>query len=101
MVGKPYLEIIPDRDAMARHGMSIEEVLQVVEVAVGGKPITRTVEGRERYPVRVRYQEELRDSTEAIQEILVSGTSIERGGRIRECLFRCWKPPLCILLPPV
>jgi Cu(I)/Ag(I) efflux system membrane protein CusA/SilA len=54
-------------------------VQEIIEVAIGGKPVTTTVEGRERYPVRVRYLRELRDSLEAIGEILVSaadGTQI-------------------------
>ena len=51
--------------------MPIREVQDVIEVAIGGKPLTTTVEGRERYPVRVRYARELRDSIEAIERILV------------------------------
>ncbi|CAN5499217.1 efflux RND transporter permease subunit [soil metagenome] len=80
IVGKPYLEIIPDRDAIARYGINIEDVMQVIEVAIGGRPLTRTVEGRERYPVRVRYQRELRDSIDAIDDILVSAPPQAMGG---------------------
>ncbi|PXA03016.1 acriflavine resistance protein B [Coraliomargarita sinensis] len=79
IVGKPYLEIDIDRDAIARYGIKIRTVQDVIEVAVGGKPITQTVEGRERYPVRVRYMRELRDSIESIENILVAapdGTQI-------------------------
>ena len=79
IVGKPYLEIDIDRDAIARYGIKISMVQDVIEVAVGGKPVTMTVEGRERYPVRVRYQRELRDSIESIEDILVAapdGTQI-------------------------
>jgi len=79
IVGKPYLEIEIDRDAIARYGIKISMVQDVIEVAVGGKPITMTVEGRERYPVRVRYQRELRDTIEALEGILVAapdGTQI-------------------------
>jgi Cu(I)/Ag(I) efflux system membrane protein CusA/SilA len=72
IVGKPYLEIEIDRDAIARYGLHISKVQQVIEVAVGGRPLTRTVEGRERYGVRVRYQRELRDSVEEIENILVA-----------------------------
>ncbi len=71
IVGNPYLEIEIDRDAIARHGLSILDVQDVIEVALGGMPITTTVEGRERYPVRVRYQRELRSSIEDIAQILV------------------------------
>jgi Cu(I)/Ag(I) efflux system membrane protein CusA/SilA len=79
IVGKPYLEIDIDRDAIARYGIKIKSVQDVIEVAVGGRPITQTVEGRERYPVRVRYMRELRDTIEAIENILVAapdGTQI-------------------------
>jgi Cu(I)/Ag(I) efflux system membrane protein CusA/SilA len=79
IVGKPYLEIDIDRDAIARYGVKIKRVQDVIEVAIGGKPITQTVEGRERYPVRVRYMRELRDTIESIEKILVAtpdGTQI-------------------------
>lgn len=79
IVGKPYLEIEIDRDAIARYGVKIKMVQDVIEVAIGGKPITQTVEGRERYPVRVRYMRELRDTIESIEGILVAapdGTQI-------------------------
>ena len=72
IVGKPYLEIDINRDAIARYGVKIKMVQDVIEVAIGGKTITQTVEGRERYPVRVRYQRELRDTIESIEEILVA-----------------------------
>ncbi len=75
IVGKPYLEIDIDRDAIARYGMSIRAVQDVIEVAIGGRQITTTVEGRERYPVRVRYFRELRDSIEALDKILVASSS--------------------------
>jgi Cu(I)/Ag(I) efflux system membrane protein CusA/SilA len=71
IVGKPYLEIEIDREAIARYGIHIQKVQDVIEVAVGGKKITTTVEGRERYPVRVRYLRELRNSFEALDKILV------------------------------
>ncbi len=74
IVGKPYLEIDIDRDAIARYGIKIRMVQDVIEVAIGGTPITQTVEGRERYPVRVRYMRELRDTIESIESILVAAT---------------------------
>ena len=79
IIGKPYLEIEIDREAIARHGIPVQKVQNVIEVAIGGKPVTTTVEGRERYPVRVRYLRELRDSIEALGRILVpaaDGTQI-------------------------
>ena len=72
VVGKPYLEIIIDREAIARYGIQLGKVQEVIAVAVGGKMITTTVEGRERYPVRVRYLRERRDSIEDLQRILVA-----------------------------
>ncbi len=71
VVGKPYLEIDIDRNAIARYGLSIEDVQQTIETAIGGMEITSTVEGRERFPVRVRYPRELRDNPEAVKRILV------------------------------
>jgi Cu(I)/Ag(I) efflux system membrane protein CusA/SilA len=79
IVGKPYLEIDIDREAIARYGMHIRKVQDVLEVAVGGKRLTTTVEGRERYSVRVRYQRELRNTIEDLERILVTaadGTQI-------------------------
>lgn len=71
VVGKPYLEIEIDREKIARYGLRIADVQGVIEVAIGGKPLTMTVEGRERYPVRVRYLRELRDQPETLGDILV------------------------------
>jgi Cu(I)/Ag(I) efflux system membrane protein CusA/SilA len=71
IVGKPYIEIDIDRDAIARYGIMIRQVQDVIEVAIGGRRITTTVEGRERYSVRVRYARELRDQIESLGKILV------------------------------
>ena len=71
IVGKPYLEIDIDRDAAARYGLTIRRIQDVIEIAIGGRMVTSTVEGRERYPVRVRYARELRDSLEELGGILV------------------------------
>ncbi len=71
IVGKPYLEIDFDRERIARYGLTVRAVQDVVEVAIGGRQITTTVEGRERFPVRVRYLRELRNGVESIEKILV------------------------------
>ncbi len=71
IVGAPYIEIIPDREAMARYGIRIADFQAVVESAVGGMVLSTSVEGRERYPIRVRYARELRDDPEAVSRILV------------------------------
>ncbi len=73
IVGMPYLEIDIDRAAIARHGMSVRQVQDVIEMAIGGMPLTSTVEGRERYPVRVRYPRELRGDVEDLERVLVPG----------------------------
>ncbi|HFQ89900.1 MAG TPA: efflux RND transporter permease subunit, partial [Desulfobulbus sp.] len=78
VVGKPYLEIVVDRDAIARYGIRLARVQEVLAVAVGGRRITTTVEGRERYPVRIRYLRELRDSMESLQHILVAAPGGEQ-----------------------
>lgn len=71
IIGKPYLEIDIDRRAIAQYGIDLRQVQDVIEIAIGGKWITSTVEGRERYPVRVRYMRELRDHIDAIGKVLV------------------------------
>lgn len=71
IVGKPYIEFKINREAVARYGVKLQDVQDVIEVALGGKNITWTVEGRDRYPVRVRYLRELRDSFDMLPRILV------------------------------
>ena len=74
IVGKPYIDIHVDREKAARYGASVTHVQRVIEVAIGGKTVTTTVEGRERYPVRVRYARELRDRIDTLGRVLVSTT---------------------------
>jgi copper/silver efflux system protein len=66
-----YLDITIDRAAAARHGLNVGDVQQVIAAAVGGMTITQTVEGRERYGVRLRYPQELRDNPERLAAVLV------------------------------
>ena len=73
ITGKGYVEIKIDRKKAARYGINVGDVQDVVEVAMGGRPLTMTVEGRERYPVRVRYARDYRDDVEALKNILVAG----------------------------
>lgn len=75
VVASPYLEIHLRRDDLARYGVTVAQVQDLVETAVGGEPLTLTVEGRERYPVRVRYLRERRDSIEQLKRILVTTSS--------------------------
>ena len=82
IVGKPYLLIDIDREKIARYGISIQDVQDVLMVAVGGMEITQTVEGRERYGVRVRYPRELRGNPTDLKNIYVpvaKGNSIPLG----------------------
>jgi len=71
IVGKPYLLIDIDREKIARYGLSIENVQTTLEVAIGGKMVTQTVQGRERYGVRVRYPREQRTTPDDINDIYV------------------------------
>ena len=72
IVGKPYLLLDVNRDAAARYGLTVDAVQDHIQVAVGGMAMTTTVEGRERYAVRLRYPRELRDDPAAIERILVA-----------------------------
>ncbi len=71
VVGKPYLEVRPDRAELARRGLSVAAVHRALQTAVGGVEATVTVEGRERYGVRVRYPRELRDSPDDLAAVEV------------------------------
>jgi Cu(I)/Ag(I) efflux system membrane protein CusA/SilA len=71
IVGKPYLLIDIDREKIARYGITIEEVQNVLKIAVGGMVLTQTVEGRERYGIRVRYPRELRGNPEDLKQIYI------------------------------
>jgi Cu(I)/Ag(I) efflux system membrane protein CusA/SilA len=81
-VGAPYLEIKLNRVAMARYGMTVSDVQEILQVAMGGMTLSTSVEGRERFPMRVRYARELRDNPDDIKKILipsVNGTQIPLG----------------------
>jgi copper/silver efflux system protein len=71
VVGKPYLEIKINRKAIARYGLTIEDMQGVIGTAVGGMQLTSTVEGRERFPVRVRYAREYRDNPDDLKKVLI------------------------------
>ncbi len=81
-VGAPYLEIRLNREAMARYGMTVSNVQEILQVAVGGMTLSTSVEGRERFPLRVRYARELRDNPDDLKRILVpamNGVQIPLG----------------------
>ncbi len=72
VVGKPYLEIRLKRDALARYGMPVNRLQKYIASVIGGMPLTYSVEGRERYPIRMRYARDFRDSPEDIENLLIS-----------------------------
>lgn len=78
-LGKSYLEIKPDRRALARYGLNMADLQHYIEVAIGGMPLTTTIEGRERYNIRLRYAREWRDDPEQMKRILIptaTGTQV-------------------------
>ncbi len=71
VTGGHFVDFTPRRDQLARYGLTIEQVQDVIMTAVGGENITTTVEGRERYPVNLRYPRELRDNLDRLRRVLV------------------------------
>ncbi len=69
--GKPYLNVEIDRPAMARFGLSAKDVLEVVEAGLGGRNVSTTIEGRQRFPIQVRFARDQRDDIEKLGEVLV------------------------------
>lgn len=79
IVGKPYLEVIPNRDEASRYGLNVLDIHKTMQMAVGGHQVSTSVEGRERFAIRVRFQRDKRNSIEALQKTLIntpSGASI-------------------------
>ncbi len=82
VVGKPYLEMEIDRDAISRYGITVKGLQTIISSAIGGMQLTTTVEGRERFPVRLRYAREYRDNPEDLKKILIpspTGVQIPLG----------------------
>ncbi|MEP6994346.1 MAG: efflux RND transporter permease subunit [Acidobacteriota bacterium] len=84
ILGTPYLEIQVNREAAARYGVRVGDVLDVIETAIGGENLTTTIEGRNRFPVRVRYSRELRDDIDKLGRVLVPamGSAPMQGSRV-------------------
>jgi Cu(I)/Ag(I) efflux system membrane protein CusA/SilA len=82
VIGKGYLEIEVDLDRAARYGVSVEDLKNTVEVALGGQAVTQTVEGRERFPVRIRYPRAYREDEETVRRLLVSGSGMSPAARM-------------------
>jgi Cu(I)/Ag(I) efflux system membrane protein CusA/SilA len=70
-----FTDIVPDRDALARYGLTATDVQEVIQTAIGGETVTRTVEGRERYPVNVRYETDFRQDLPSLGRVLVKTPS--------------------------
>ena len=75
MVGKPYMLLEIKRQALSRYGLSVEEVQRYIQAAVGGMSMSTTVEGRERYEIRIRYPRELRDDPEVLKRIYIPSST--------------------------
>ncbi|MDE2875772.1 MAG: efflux RND transporter permease subunit, partial [Gemmatimonadota bacterium] len=72
VMGGNYLDFAIDRGTIARHGLTVRDVQEVIQTAIGGMNVTTTVEGLERYPVNLRYSRELRDDLPALRSVLVA-----------------------------
>ncbi|GBC80437.1 Cation efflux system protein CusA [bacterium HR09] len=82
VTGGYFVDFVPDRQLLARYGLTIEDVQMVIMSAIGGENITTTVEGRQRFPVNLRYPRELRDDLDRLRRVLVptpSGSQIPLG----------------------
>ncbi len=71
-LGGTYVDVTPKREALARYGLQIDDLNAVIERAIGGEPVTTTVEGRRRFSVSVRYKDDFRSSPEKLREVLVT-----------------------------
>ncbi|MEI7910378.1 MAG: CusA/CzcA family heavy metal efflux RND transporter [Verrucomicrobiota bacterium] len=78
--GKPYLNIAVDRQAMARYGLNARDVLDAVEIAIGGKNVSTTIEGRQRFPIQIRVEHGERDDIEKLGRILIAAKPGMSGG---------------------
>src|SRR5918995_512288 len=84
--GREYIDIVPNRDAIARYGLSVRDVQDVVEAAVGGMTVSTAIAGRARFSINLRYAADRRSDPEALRRILVpvasTGAAIDFGGGI-------------------
>jgi len=91
VMGGNYIEFSIDRDEIARYGLALGDVQEVLEVALGGMPLTTTVEGLERYTVNLRYDRDFRENLEALREIIVptpSGAQVPLGQLAKIAIVR-------------
>jgi Cu(I)/Ag(I) efflux system membrane protein CusA/SilA len=78
-LGGAYVDVVPDREALSRYGLQVDALSRAIETAVGGETVSVTVDGRRRYAVSVRYQEDFRSSPEALRRVLVP---LPKGGNV-------------------
>ncbi|HSI12997.1 MAG TPA: CusA/CzcA family heavy metal efflux RND transporter, partial [Chthoniobacter sp.] len=79
--GGYFLDFVVNRESAARYGLRVGDVNDIIETAIGGKTIATTVEGRERYPISVRYARDFRDDVDALKRVLVPAMSSDAGTR--------------------
>src|SRR5438874_7925630 len=93
--GGYFLDFTPNREVAARYGLTVGDINDIVETAIGGKTIATTVEGRERYPINVRYARDFREDLDALKRVLVPvPMTSERGGVERAASGRMNAPTL-------
>lgn len=86
VVGKGYIEIEINRDKAARFGMSVGDIQNAIEVALGGASVSMTVEGRKRFPIRIRYGRDFRDDIDSIRNLLISSNSDAMPGNANSAM---------------
>ena len=100
-----FIDIIPDRAKIARYGLTMQEVQDVIEAAIGGMPLTVTVEGRNRFSINLRYPRDLRQDIERLKSVEIplpatSGTPAPGGGMEMSVLDDDDEPPMLASLDP-
>ncbi|MCK7461845.1 MAG: efflux RND transporter permease subunit [Sphingobacterium sp.] len=89
-----FLDIVINREGIARYGLAVDDVNEVIQTAIGGMNLTTTVEGRARYPVNIRYPRELRSDVDKLKRILVP---VMASGSVSPVIcVRQWPPPAAV-----
>jgi Cu(I)/Ag(I) efflux system membrane protein CusA/SilA len=87
-LGGSYVDIEPNRAALARYGLSVEELGAIVESAIGGEPVAVTVDGRKRFTMAVRYKDDFRRDPERLREVLLPGVAVVPLGEVADVVVR-------------
>ena len=98
-LGGLYIDIVPDRDALARYGLKVGDVERIIESAIGGTSISTTVEGRNRFSINVRYPQDLRNDLDKLRQVLVpiAGTMPKGNGMGKQGSLLPPDPPRVML----